>query len=281
MTDTESLQDKEPRDSVKVIGIPDSDLDRPLYRIFPLWFFEYALRVNGGSLVLVRPQRWDDPHEDPCMNIMMCAPDYTQKHLAAYLKPVYAQCWSFEGKSDALLRAYSRVSQDGATKRNVEPKYEGVQVRTTPRKLIAALNAFSNKRADLNLDFYLGAVRYIPDPAQEITNRLNQIGPRAISQGSHRACSLLLKREAFRHESEVRIILQGAPDIGSEPFHVEVNPNELFDEVRFDSRLALFELRERERLARDLGYNGSIPETGGIYDGVMFEVHLSRHWNDF
>ena len=151
----------EHRSSVEVTGIPD--LDRPLYRIFPLWFFEYALRVNGGCLVLVPPRVWEDPYEDLCARIMMSAPDHSQKGLAGYLRPTYAQCWSFEGQSDALLRAYSRVTRDHITHRNVEPKYEGVQVITTPQKLVSALNSFSNKRKDPDLTFYLGAVEYVTD----------------------------------------------------------------------------------------------------------------------
>src|SRR5437899_11074100 len=119
-----------------------------------------------GVLVQVPTSVREDPHEDLSASIMMSAPDHSQKELSGYLRPAYAQCWSFEGQSDALLRAYSRVTRDHITHRNVEPKYEGVQVRTTPRKLISALNAFSNKRKDPDLKCYLGAVEYVPDFSQ-------------------------------------------------------------------------------------------------------------------
>ena len=35
--------------------------DEPVYRFFPLPFFEAAIR--GKELVLVRPNRWEDPNE--------------------------------------------------------------------------------------------------------------------------------------------------------------------------------------------------------------------------
>jgi hypothetical protein len=104
--------------------------------------------------MLVPPKKWEDPYEDLCFRITMSAPDGSQKPLSEYLVPTFAQCWSFEGHSDALLRAYSRVTRDQITSRNIEPKYEGVQVRTTPKRLVQALEQFSVKRAETNVNFY-------------------------------------------------------------------------------------------------------------------------------
>ena len=104
------------------IRLNERDLDKPLYRIFPIWLFEMALVTNGGNLALVPPTRWDDPQEDPCARIQMSAPDGSQRPLEGYLKAAYAQCWSMDGQSDALLRAYSRVNKDSVSGRNTEPK---------------------------------------------------------------------------------------------------------------------------------------------------------------
>ena len=40
--------------AVKQIRLSETDLDKPLYRIFPIWFFEMALVTNGGNLALLR-----------------------------------------------------------------------------------------------------------------------------------------------------------------------------------------------------------------------------------
>ncbi|WBO58076.1 hypothetical protein GT370_12475 [Acidocella sp. MX-AZ03] len=128
---------------VMVSGIPD--MNRPLYRIFPLWFFEAALTTNAGNLFLIRPDAWEDPYEDICSKIMLQTPDHKQKMLSPYLRPAFAQCWSFEGQSDALLRAYSRVNRDAATGRNTEPKFEGVQVKTTRQSLFAPSTNFPRR----------------------------------------------------------------------------------------------------------------------------------------
>jgi hypothetical protein len=89
---------------VKTIDLKEPDLDRPLYRIYSIWFFEMALITNGGNLALVPPARWDDPHEDPCAWIQMSAPGGGQKSLSEYLQPTYAQCWSMDGGSDGSFR---------------------------------------------------------------------------------------------------------------------------------------------------------------------------------
>jgi hypothetical protein len=86
-----------------------------------------APSINGGNLTLVRPALWEDPQEDLCAWLQMDARGGSQKQLSGYLRPTYAQCWSMDGQSDALLRAYSRVSKDSVSGRNVEPKLEGVK----------------------------------------------------------------------------------------------------------------------------------------------------------
>lgn len=271
---TESTKINEP--VVMVTGIPD--MNRPLYRIFPLWFFEAALRTNCGNLFLVRPHAWEDPFEDICDKIQFVTPDHRHTMLSPYLRPAFAQCWSFEGKSDALLRAYSRVSIDKASGRNTDPKYEGVQVKTTPARLVAAINKFSGKRNNPKLKFYLGAVQYTDNPGGEIAGLLDQIGPVAIGKDDHRAATLLKKRKAFYHEQEVRIILVGPSDMKTDNFRIDIDPNEVFEEVYFDPRLK-FERMEREQRVRELGYKGPFGHNDS-YQGTFFTTPLTKYWNE-
>jgi hypothetical protein len=60
-------EDRAIRNPENLIAI--NDLDSPIYRIFPLWFFEEALRLR--QLVLVAPERWEDPWEILASSIMM------------------------------------------------------------------------------------------------------------------------------------------------------------------------------------------------------------------
>jgi hypothetical protein len=264
--------------SVRLIRL-EHNYDKPLYRIFPLWFFEDMLRVR--RLVLVPPAYWEDPKEDLPSKIMMQGPNHQQKSLALYLNTTLAQCWSFESESDSLLRAYSRVTIDKILSRNIEPRWEGVQVRTTPAKLAQALKPYAD-RVPWG-QFYLGRVEYLEDDAvsQKIVNILGRVGPYEIGRGDNRAHSLLLKRKQFQHEDEVRLIFV-ADDMREmgEPLTVNVVPNDFIDDVRFDPRLVLFERRERENYARRLGYTGSFSDSG-LYQSVFYQTLLPWNWDEW
>lgn len=257
----------------------DSDLDRPLYRIFPLWAFEDMLRVR--RLVLVPPKLWDDPREDIPASIMMQRPDNKQKPLSGYLSPVRCQCWSFEAESDSLLRAYSRVTIDKIHRRNVEPRNEGVLVRTTPRKLNLALAEWAGRVTWGK--FYLGRVEYLPreEASQKIVDILARKGPIEMGRGENRAQSLLLKRQAFSHEDEVRLIwVCGDQRDVEEVMTVNVQPNDFIEEVTFDPRLIRFELLERQQSAKGLGYEGAFAEST-LYSKTFFQTLLPWNWEDW
>jgi len=264
---------------VGLIRLTEQDLDRPLHRIYPLWFLEDALRVNGGRLVLVPPSVWEDPFEDIGARFMMQAPSGAQKSLAGYLAPVYAQCWSFEDQSDVLMRAYSRVTKDAFLGRNIEPRYEGVRVTTTPRKLIKAAIDWLRKRKDLKWSVYLGAIDYRDDGEQMIVNRLGNIGPTRLGIGIERVQSVLIKRKIFRHESEVRLVCVLDRGSHDKTIWIDVNPNELFHEMRFDPRLAEFERLERVEFIRSLGYKGTISEDRN-YQLTIFCIPLPKTWDE-
>lgn len=265
--------------AVKVARI--DDLDQPIYRIFPLWFFEEALRLK--SIALISPSKWADPYEDICSNVLLRDgqnPGRAQKELSNYLMPAYAQCWSFENNSDILMRAYSRVTIHPILRRNMEPALEGVRVQSTPRKLIQSINAFSKNRNEVR--FYLGRMIYAPgnEITQHIANTIARVGPMQIGHADNRAELLFLKRDYFRHEDEVRLlaIFNDRAHI-HDPYRVTIDPNLVFTKVEFDPRLILFERREREASARNLGYTG---EFGGEEEAVriLWDVVMPHGWQE-
>ena len=116
------------------------DQDAPIYRIFRLAHFREG--IQNRELVLVPPHRWDDPFENlltRCAISYARQPQRPQQFFDKLRKPLHAQCWSMVQESDTLWRAYSRVVKDRASNRNICPDDEGVQVRSTPRKLLNAL----------------------------------------------------------------------------------------------------------------------------------------------
>lgn len=236
------------------------DPDQPIYRIFPLWFFEEALRLQ--NTVLAHPSTWEDPYEllggsipvrhlnnDPDSHAIIDAP---------FLR-VFAQCWSATKESDTLLRAYSRVVKDQHVRRNILPREEGVRVSSTPRKLLNALETGTKER--LAGQSYIGSVRYISEDglAMEVLDIFIKLKEHVFDQLDNLVNFALLKRNAFSHEAEVRLLfISDNPDPATKHIRVKIDPNAIFDEVTFDPRLEGFERKEREDVVRKLRYSGKI-----------------------
>lgn len=251
-----------------------NEIDVPIYRMFRLTHFREAIQKR--ELVLVPPLRWDDPFEDVLSN---CAINFKKegKISQQFLDrmPLYAQCWSVVQESDTLWKAYSRVVKDSASRRNNCPDDEGVQVRSTPRKLLSALwNWCTTNPAE---SCFLGRVKYMPqgEAMQYVANELRRGGLQPFPGGLGHAESVLFKRSAFEHEAEVRLVyVENRQDIPqTDLLSIPIDPNKLFDEIVFDPRLETFERIEREDEARSLGFSGPIGRSE-LYQGVLFEINL-------
>ncbi|MCK9984605.1 MAG: hypothetical protein AzoDbin1_01077 [Azoarcus sp.] len=270
-----TTQEQQADDSIatSLIGVPDPDI--PIYRIFPLWFFEEALRLR--QLVLVSPRSWEDPYEiigDAIAVDFENNGRIEQEIINQSLPPVFAQCWSATEESDTLLRAYSRVVKDPHFRRNTCPRDEGVRVKSTPRKLLHALMLGAHSTG--NGSWFLGAVNYMcqNELQQEIANAIGQHGLDMFSVPTNRARLLLLKRKAFSHEAELRVLFVQQNSAPVQPIlRVPIDPLAVFDEISFDPRLELFERREREAAVRRLGFKGTISDAG-LYQRTLLQVNL-------
>ena len=264
-----------PADALADRLIRVSDPDVAIYRIYSLWFLEEALRLRRLALTL--PASWEDPLEvvGNAIAVKRHRGDRVEQVIINQsLPPAFAQCWSTTAESDSLLRAYSRVVKDPHFRRNTCPRDEGVRVRSTPRKLLQAVLA--GTPAGLKGHWFLGAVQYLPreELLQEITNAIGHHGLQVFEIPSNRARLLLFKREAFSHESEVRIIfVQQNPEPRQTIIQVPIEPSAVFEDVSFDPRLETFERREREAVIRSLGYKGEISESG-LYQKTLLQVGM-------
>lgn len=262
------------RDRLSENLIRISNPDVPIYRIFQLPWFRRVL--EDRELALVSPHLWDDPFEN---FLSMCAithtaqPDCPQEFFDRIRKPLYSQCWSMVDESDTLWRAYSWVVKDATTGRNKFAEYEGVQVRTTPRKLLRQLWDWCAD--DPQESCFLGRVRYMPQEAvkQYIADEIGKGGLQAFPGGRGHAESILFKQSAFNCEAEARLIyVEHSPKrLAVDHLAIPVNPSLVFDEVIFDPRLAPFQRNEREQQCRDTGFSGSI-RSSQLYQKTLLEV---------
>jgi hypothetical protein len=146
--------------------------------------------------------------------------------------------------------------------RNVLPREEGVRVRTSARKLLNALQAGIPN--GITGHCYIGLVQYKSQKEllQIITDGVGKFGKNIFDDPNNLANLALLKRNAFSHESEVRLVfISDNPSPDTKFMRVQIDLNEVFEEVTFDPRLAEFERKEREAVTRNLGYTGTITES--------------------
>ena len=150
------------------------DPETPIFRIVPVDHFLSDLGAKQTRLVL--PSTWEDPQEDAIAWMAFSFEDDQPRHqvfAGQYLPPVYAQCWSRTHSSDPLWRVYSRVHhkpdgrQDGTSR-------EGLQLGTTPAKLLKALSGSS----PIKERCFVGAMRYVPvaGVSQDIVNEVGSSG---------------------------------------------------------------------------------------------------------
>ena len=189
------------------------------------------------------------------------------------LRRLYIQCWSLTEESDPLWRAYSYFGLDPSSNRNRFPDDEGVQLRSTPRKLLTALMEASGEHDEC----FVGAVEYLPqdEVKQRIANEVGRAGRDAFGSARDRVQQALLKRRAFDHEREVRLMLVRGAQEAAESIDVAIDPNRIFDEISLEPRLVTFERLEREADIRARGYSGPV-RVSELYQRILLDVHVGE-----
>ena len=223
------MRDGEDRGKKKAIMSKQLDDNAELFRIMPLERFLQML-VEGRN-TLVSPLLWDDPFE------VLFDEDFIEeinkRHEIETDAPIYrlnynnwfAQCWSMVSESDALWRVFSKNTTQRC-----------VKIKTT----VAELNKITHKQ-DNDTKFYLQAVKYgnIEDGSyMEGDEEWEDILPYDDENEdllNLEARILLMKRNAFESEKEVRLLVHvNNLDKDLNVYSYEVNPLELITEVQLD-----------------------------------------------
>ena len=139
-------------------------------------------------------------------------------------------------------------------------------MRSTPRKLLMALDSWAQSQNVTPSQFcFIGAVQYKTEEEihKYFADTIECLGLNAFDDPAVTSEALLMKRSGFQHEREIRLIYIQSRDIPRQDVvKVKIDPNVVFEEISFDPRLALFERKEREQHARNLGYNGPFLDLG-------------------
>jgi len=221
------------------------DFDAPIYRVFPLrWFEDMILNKTMG---LVRPSGWADPFENFVLKCKVQTPDGLASLQSLHDK-WYGQCWTLKPDNDALWRIYSH-------------DLDGVQVSTTVRKLFKAVCDPSDPFAQLM--FFIGKVDYLE--RREIEDFLSKITFKQLVYGGQNqklARTLLVKRKEFEHEQEVRLLFYNFHNVSAgKVFPFSFPYDTVLEEAVLDPRLAKAEFEHRKRVLETLGCSVSIRQS--------------------
>lgn len=196
-----------------------------IYRIIKTKRLFELLETNEG--VLVHPSCWDDPYENSILRSKVRDKN-GQVRSYTYHENMYGQCWTLNRNSDAMWRIYS-------------PDTRGVRIRTTVQKLLASLYHSGVSRPDMFC--VAGKVRYLGGGA--LSRFANGIYKDGTLEKDDLFRTLLVKRRAFRHEHEVRLLYfddQGEAD--GRLLRYKLNAHDLVDQIMIDPRMSYFEFKK-------------------------------------
>ncbi|ULU23784.1 hypothetical protein [Dyella terrae] len=172
--------------------------DTPIYRVLPLKYL--VPDILDSRLTLSRVIGWEDTHEAAYFNrTVPFGPKGEDTGLFGLAQDWFGQCWSTTEESDALWRIYN-------------PDGWSVRIQSTPRALIEGILRPLDREKPVLLNFanillYLGQVSY-PDPSSYQSTMGAPLEDVMTSDGCGVARKLLVKRQAFAHEAEVRLLFQ-------------------------------------------------------------------------
>jgi hypothetical protein len=205
-----------------------------LYRIAD--FDRAADIITSRKLYFSHPSEWDDPYEK------------ILHHDRA--KAIFAQCWSRKGVSDAMWRIYS-------------PHSLGVRIGTTKQLLQSALEEEKRRR---KLDFKIQNVDY--KYQEELDFELAGARDRLASNYSFKnaAAPLFLKRKAFDHERETRVVVFDPAAMSEEKakgITIDIDPFRVVTSIWIDPRapdavVSAFKYYLKEKL----GFPGTVKKSG-------------------
>lgn len=230
-------------DRSNFLNLSSSERDNFVYRIVSLDRL-YELFKSSRN-VLVKPHKWEDPFENFILKCKVRLPD--GRHAAiGFHDDFYAQCWTLQSASDAMWRIYS-------------PNRNAVRLRSTIRRLGSSLWRHCGEWAPD--ETFIGKVRYLPAKAlEQFAKGILRSEGGALSMRLF-ATTLLVKRPAFKHEREVRLIFRhhDEPNSDDDLFSYPVDPQELIDQIMIDPRVMPDEAEAlKQEIRSRTGFKGKI-----------------------
>lgn len=230
------------------------DADDVIYRVVSVeCFFEM---IEEKRTVLVRPCKWEDPFED-LLSHTIVTKKAGEKIKFAVTEDFFGQCWTLKKESDGIWRNYASLRS-------------GVRIQTTVKKLLEVIYDVNENMSKLSS--FIGKVIYKTD--SEIKKSINDIIEQMLmdSSGKGIAKTLLIKREEFNYEEEVRVLFSDKNKRDQNIVSFTIDPLSLIDSVLFAPKTSEYLFRIfKQRLAKK-GFPKVKVTKSKLYEPFSIEV---------
>lgn len=241
------------------LGLTDGMLDQHVYRIMRQ---EYVVALFADRQnVLSQIHNWKDKFEN--FQLRLGGIFNGERFEYGFRGDFVGQCWTRESLSEAMWGIYAN-----------DPNTRFVRIRSTPRKLLSALVAAHPEMPQETC--FIGKVDYKREAELEAFARNSG---RLDVRTRRFAESLLLKRRAFEHESEVRLLYFGeAKHYGANGlYRYAVDPHAMITQIMADPNRNRADWRtDKADLARMTGFAGEIKRSK-IYDPPEWDPPAFRN----
>ncbi len=243
--------------TLNFLNLTDNELDRPIYRIMKQ---EHVIGLFADKKnVLSQIHNWKDKFEN--FQLSLGGVLDGERFDFGFKNDFVGQCWTREYLSEAMWGIYAN-----------DPKQRFLRIRSTPRKLLTGL-ADAHPKMPQDTCF-LGKVAYHKE--KDLKAFLGG-GPLSMSAISF-ARTLLLKRYAFKHESEVRLLHFGnAKDCDKYGlYRYEVDPHAMVTQIMADpNRDRANWLADKAAITAATGFTGEIKRSKA-YDPPDWELPVYK-----
>lgn len=240
------------------LNFENSNPDQHIYRIMPE---DYVLDLFASRRnVLSRIHNWKDKFENFQLKLGGVLDGEAFNY--AFAEDFVGQCWTRDAYSEAMWGIYAN-----------DPAKRYLRIRSTPRKLLCALvNAHPQAAQDR---CFIGRVEYRSEAKLEAW--LHRDGHLPLL-GVEFARSLLMKRRAFRHEREVRLLYFG--DVKEQDkgglYRFQVDPHAMVTQIMADPNRDRREwTADKKAIAEATGFRGAIKRSK-IYDPPEWQAPVYR-----
>ena len=200
------------------------NLDTPIYKFIP---YKYLQTLIQGELYIKKVSSWDDVYENFLFKESFELEDHTPICATNLTSGIFGQSWTLEDETDAMWRIYSDVKSEDIGNC-------AVRVKTTARKLFDTIYTKDECMATT----YIGKVAY--KQPNEVDDWVKNLYLTTGTLNRSLVDSLFIKRMAFSHENEVRIIINFASEAEKckrDHITFPINIETFIDELLIDPRL--------------------------------------------